>query len=86
MGNILSCFKKLGREDDLIDKEIKIDWDAGYTSEELAQLFKDEYKRMTVKATGVHFHFSWGRGTEGSAELAQSKKLAAAGKIKTYTT
>ena len=40
---------------------------------------------MTVKATGVHFHFSWGRGTEGNAELAQSKKLAAAGKIKTYT-
>lgn len=46
MGNILSCFKKSEREDDLIDKEIKIDWNAGYTSEELAQLFKDEYKRQ----------------------------------------
>jgi hypothetical protein len=47
--------------------------------------FKDEYKRMTVKATGVHFHFSWGRGTEGNAELAESRRLAIAGKIKTYT-
>ena len=46
--------------------------------------FKDEYKRMTVKATGVHFHFSWGRGSEGNAELAESLGLAAAGKIKTY--
>jgi hypothetical protein len=47
--------------------------------------FKDEYKRMTVKATGVHFHFSWGRGSEGNAELAESRRLAIAGKIKTYT-
>lgn len=47
--------------------------------------FKDEYKRMTVKATGVHFHFSWGRGSEGKEELAESKRLAQAGKIKTYT-
>ena len=40
---------------------------------------------MTVKASGVHFHFSWGQGSEGNAELAQSRKLATAGKIKTYT-
>ncbi len=40
---------------------------------------------MTVKATGVHFHFSWGRGSEGNAELAEAKRLATAGKIKTYT-
>ena len=47
--------------------------------------FLDEYKKMTVKASGVHFHFSWGQGSEGNAELAQSRKLALAGKIKTYT-
>ena len=47
--------------------------------------FLDEYKKMTVKASGVHFHFSWGQGSEGNAELAQSRKLATAGKIKTYT-
>ena len=47
--------------------------------------FLDEYKNMTVKASGVHFHFTWGQGSEGNKELAESKRLAKANKIKTYT-
>ena len=56
---------------------------AGNSSELVRYL--DEYEDLTAHGTGAHFHFSWGRGTEGMAYLRQSQKLAAAGKIKKFT-
>lgn len=47
--------------------------------------FKDEYKDLTIAATGAHFHISWGEGTEGSRELAEAIKKAKLGKIEKYT-
>ena len=47
--------------------------------------YKDEYKTLTVAATGAHFHISWGEGTEGSRELAESLNKAQKGEIETYT-
>lgn len=46
--------------------------------------YKDEYKKMTVKATGLHIHVSWGGGKEGAAELRQAITLANQKKIKKY--
>lgn len=46
--------------------------------------FLDEYEKGSKNATGRHFHFAWGNGTEGQAGLNQSIALANQGKIKTY--
>jgi hypothetical protein len=48
--------------------------------------YKDEYKELTVAATGAHFHVSWGEeGNEGLKELAEALKRAQKGEIETYT-
>ena len=46
--------------------------------------YLDEYKKMTVKASGVHFHLSWGYGSEGAQNVKDSVKLANLKKIKKY--
>lgn len=46
--------------------------------------YLDEYKNMTVKASGVHFHLSWGYGSEGAKNVKDSVKLANLKKIKKY--
>lgn len=43
--------------------------------------FLDEYSNPTKKATGKHFHMSWGGPTEGNTTFAEAKKLADAGKL-----
>ena len=47
--------------------------------------YKDEYKKLTVNASGAHMHISWGQGTEGNAELKVANRLAALNKINKYT-
>lgn len=44
--------------------------------------YLNEYTNMTKFATGVHFHFSWGVGTEGKVNMETSQAMAAAGKLK----
>jgi hypothetical protein len=46
--------------------------------------FLDEYGDPTAKATGQHFHLSYGQGTEGNAELNASIALAQNNQIETY--
>ena len=36
--------------------------------------YLDEYANPTMKATGKHFHISWGDGTEGGATLTRVRK------------
>jgi hypothetical protein len=43
--------------------------------------FIDEYRIKTARATGKHFHISWGPGTEGQAQLNTSLALAKTGNI-----
>lgn len=47
--------------------------------------FIDEYANPTRNASGRHFHFSWGQGTEGSKDVSQALALAKVNKIKKYT-
>lgn len=47
--------------------------------------FIDEYANPTRAASGKHFHFSWGPGTEGQRDVAEAIGLASRGEIKTYT-
>jgi len=47
--------------------------------------FIDEYANPTRAASGKHFHFSWGPGTEGQKDVTLALALANQGKIKTYT-
>jgi hypothetical protein len=47
--------------------------------------FIDEYSNPTRKASGKHFHFSWGPGTEGKKDVNRAIALAAKGEIKKYT-
>lgn len=46
--------------------------------------FIDEYSNPTRAATARHFHFSWGIGTEGSADVAQALALAKKNQIDKY--
>ena len=39
--------------------------------------YKDEYGSPTKMATGAHFHMSYGKGTEGNAEISVAKTKAA---------
>jgi hypothetical protein len=43
--------------------------------------FIDEYRNPTKKATGNHFHISWGAGTESQIELNKALALAKQNKI-----
>jgi hypothetical protein len=43
--------------------------------------FLNEYTNPTKFASGPHFHFSWGVGTEGKVNMETSQAMAAAGKI-----
>jgi hypothetical protein len=43
--------------------------------------FIDEYRNPTAKATGGHFHISWGTGTESQAALTAALQLYKDGKI-----
>ena len=43
--------------------------------------YLNEYTNPTKFATGKHFHFSWGVGTEGKVNMETSQAMAAAGKL-----
>ena len=47
--------------------------------------FIDEYSNPTKAASGKHFHFSWGPGTEGAKDVKAALALYEAGKIDKYT-
>ena len=44
--------------------------------------YLNEYTNPTKFASGPHFHFSWGLGTEGKVNMETSQAMAAAGKLK----
>lgn len=46
--------------------------------------YLNEYTNPTRKATGKHFHISWGPGTEGSGNLALAKARFKEGQIDIY--
>jgi len=47
--------------------------------------FINEYATPTKKATGNHFHISWGKGTEAGGTLRRVRKELLAGNLTTYT-
>ena len=52
MGNCFSCYLKEKRQHDLVkrevEQEVRIAWEkSNYTSEEISQLFQDEYTRQS---------------------------------------
>jgi hypothetical protein len=46
--------------------------------------YLNEYTNPTRKATGKHFHISWGQGSEGSGNLALARARAKEGQIDIY--
>ena len=46
--------------------------------------FLNEYTNPTKKATGKHFHISWGGPTEGNSSYAAARALSDAGKLTSY--
>tara|TARA_Y100000296_G_C5070784_1_gene204780 strand:+ start:174 stop:464 length:291 start_codon:yes stop_codon:yes gene_type:complete len=41
--------------------------------------FIDEYRKPTGHATGGHFHFSWGQGSEGGSWMKKARQHAQSG-------
>ena len=63
---------------------IGVNTSEGATTKQCDKVIKElaKYRKKTARATGKHFHISWGAGTEGQTQLNNSLALARDNKIK----